>query len=78
MVGNDPSCVHLQKKLFGVTPELLGDGRVLFDWSSKGTYLAVTGSKVREASELALDTSTLWLLSLEWCILTFSSLFSYF
>ncbi|MEW5318051.1 MAG: hypothetical protein WDW38_009304 [Sanguina aurantia] len=33
------------KKLFGVTPELLGDGRVLFDWSSKGNYLAVTGSK---------------------------------
>lgn len=34
------------KKLFGVGPDLLGDGKVLFEWSPKGNFLAAAGSKV--------------------------------
>ncbi len=34
------------KKLFGVGPEALGDGKVLFEWSPKGSFLAAAGSKV--------------------------------
>ncbi|GLC35581.1 hypothetical protein PLESTB_000191100 [Pleodorina starrii] len=33
------------KKLFGVGPELLGDGKVFFEWSPKGSFLAAAGSK---------------------------------
>lgn len=33
------------KKLFGVGPDLLGDGKVLFEWSPKGNYLAAAGNK---------------------------------
>ncbi|PNW73788.1 hypothetical protein CHLRE_13g572700v5 [Chlamydomonas reinhardtii] len=33
------------KKLFGVGPDLLGDGKVLFEWSPKGNFLAAAGSK---------------------------------
>jgi hypothetical protein len=35
-----------QKKLFQVNADLLGDGKVLFEWSPKGNYLAACGSKV--------------------------------
>jgi WD repeat-containing protein 19 len=39
------------KKLFGVAPEVLGDGKVTFEWSPKGNYLAAAGSKVRKPAQ---------------------------
>ena len=35
-----------QKKVFEVSPDLLGNGRVIFQWSPKGNYLAAAGPKV--------------------------------
>lgn len=34
------------KKLFGIGPDAAGDGRVEFEWSPKGNYLAIAGAKV--------------------------------
>ncbi|KXZ49298.1 hypothetical protein GPECTOR_22g892 [Gonium pectorale] len=39
------------KKLFGIGPDLLGDGKVLFEWSPKGAFLAAAGSKWDPAGE---------------------------
>lgn len=36
-----------QKKIFDVSSDLLGPGKVLFQWSPKGNYLAAAGSRVR-------------------------------
>lgn len=36
----------LQKKLFTIGPEDLGDGQVIFEWSPKGDFIAVAGTKV--------------------------------
>ncbi len=35
------------KKLFQVNADLLGEGKIIFEWSSKGNFLAACGSKVR-------------------------------
>lgn len=45
------------KKLFGVGPEVLGDGKVLFEWSPKGSFLAAAGCKVGVINaQIAVDT----------------------
>ena len=36
------------KKLFGLGPDVIGDGKVLFEWSPKGNFLAIAGSKVSD------------------------------
>lgn len=35
------------KKLFNCDSEVLGDGKVVFDWNPRGTYLAAAGTKRR-------------------------------
>lgn len=42
----------LQKKVFEVSPDLLGNGRVIFQWSPKGNYLAAAGPKVRRMASM--------------------------
>lgn len=43
-----------QKKIFDVSSDLLGPGKVLFQWSPKGNYLAAAGSRVRLDDKHAL------------------------
>ena len=48
----------MQKKLFSIKSDVLGDGKVTFEWSPRGNYLAATGSKVGESIAGASPGST--------------------
>lgn len=41
------SVLRIQRKLFEIGSADLGDGQIIFEWSPKGTLVAVAGCKAR-------------------------------
>lgn len=48
----------MQRKLFAVSQQDLGDGQVVCQWSPRGSWLAAAGNKVRTAigTRVAVET----------------------
>lgn len=46
--------VVVQRKLFAIGQQELGDGQVLCQWSSKGSWLAAAGNKASAEPQAAI------------------------